>query len=691
MIKKKEKTQNMEKIGSCIKNKFLNSVFLIVLFQLSLAHAAQVDVQATVDRNQMAVGDSFNLNIRVQADEDVEINPPPNPQVSGLEVLNSWAGARQSSSSMTMINGKADFKQTISQDYNFMMSPQKEGTFIIPSLNIQVSGKSYQTNPIKIQVAKEFKNSARVQPKNKRVPGRPQFPGFPDDEDLANPFGGGSGDDEDDLFNQLMKQRQQLLNQFKNGGGGGFFGQQQPRGAIPSRKLDVNVNEPFFVYLDLDKSEVYEGEQITANWYIYTRGQIESLDRAKFPDLKGFWKEIIEEVPALQFSPEIVNGVQFNKALLASHALFPIKPGIVTIDEFKIKAKVRQASQFGWGGLQSLTKSSKRITLKVLPLPTEGKPSSFSGAVGSYQMHVQADTNSAVANQPFSLKIKFEGEGNAKMIDLPPIQWPVGLEVFDTKTESKFFKDGLSFKEFEVLLVAKQPGDLLIPKIEFSFFNPKLKKYVTVNSDEIKMSVAEGGASPSQVTATSNQQKTQPVVSEETKFQPILEWPQGSVAFSQYKIKVYILIFILGFLYLLVQFVLQLKGFKQEAELPILVNRKLKMIEDFLKQKESEEVFRKIGSESLNLIYLLAAYLAGQRRANQEWTELVKEIPLQAQAQFLSQLTQLFDYFQLLGFSPAEVQKQLLQKNPLSAQIDLIKKISQQILQKARQDEHQVN
>jgi len=47
------------------------------------------------------------------------------------------------------------------------------------------------------------------------------------------------------------------------------------------------------VYLDLDKTEVYEGEQVTANWSIYTRGSLESLDRVKFPDLKGFWKEII--------------------------------------------------------------------------------------------------------------------------------------------------------------------------------------------------------------------------------------------------------------------------------------------------------------------------------------------------------------------------------------------------------------
>jgi len=73
--------------------------------------------------------------------------------------------------------------------------------------------------------------------------------------------------------------------------------------------LDVNMNEAFFLWLETDKKSAYEGEQVTANWYLYTRGQIESLDRAKFPDLKGFWKEIIEEVPALQFEEVLVNNV----------------------------------------------------------------------------------------------------------------------------------------------------------------------------------------------------------------------------------------------------------------------------------------------------------------------------------------------------------------------------------------------
>lgn len=676
MIKKKEKNHEMKKIGK------LSLILLIELLSLQLL-AAQVQVRAAVDRNQMGIGDAFTVNVRVQSDEDFDLKEPRLPEIQGLELLNSWAGGRQTSSSMSMLNGKAEFKQTVSQDYNFMMAPQKEGTFIIPSLDVDIKGQTYKTTPLKIQVAEEFRQPNKK--KQQRVPGRPQFPpGFGgDDDETGSPFG--LQDDEDDLFNQLMKRQQQLLNQFQNGPGGGF-GQPMQRGPIQSRKLDVDVSQPFFVYLDVDKKEVYVGEQITANWYIYTRNQLESLDRAKFPDLKGFWKEIIEEVPALQFVPEIVNGVTLNKALLASHALFPIKPGSVTIDDFQIKAKVRTQNQFGWGGSQVVTKSSKNLTLKVLPLPQEGQPETFSGAVGSYKISVKTNGQSLTANQPFSVKIRFEGEGNAKLIDLPKIQWPSQLEVFDTKTDSKYFKDGLSYKEFEVLLVARQTGDVVIPSISFSFFDPRQKKYVIQNSEEIKLTIAEGSAAAA-VNPKSGASNSVAASVEEVKPQPILELPQSSVISSINRPWVYAGLLALILLTLLVQFVWQMKSLYREPEFPMVVNSKLKKIEQHMTTSMSESAYRKIGGDAVNLIYLLGSHLAGHRQADQEWSLLIKDIPFKSQNLYMTRLTQLLDYFQLLGFSPSDVVKQLVAGNPLSPQIDELKKISHEILKQADAEE----
>ena len=641
------------------------------------ADAAKVSVQAQVDRDQMGIGDSFTLNVVITANEDVNLTAPQIPTITGLELLNSWAGGTQSQSGMSIINGKTEFTKSVSQEFSYQFSPQKEGTFLIPVLDVKVGNQTYKSNPIKIQVSEAYRNAA---PKNRAGPrGRPQYN---EDEDNGNPFG--NSPDPDDLFNQLMQQRQRLLGQMQKGGpGAGVFGGNPADNQVPSLKLDVNPKELFFIDVTIDKSEVYEGEQITANWYIYSRGQLESLDRVKFPDLKGFWKEIIEEVPSLQFSQVIVNGASFQRALLASHALFQIKPGTAVIDEFRIKGKVRVPTQFGYGQAHEWTKGSKRITLKVLPLPLEGRTQSFSGAVGTYRVSIKTDGSSFPAHQPFSIKVRFEGMGNAKLIDLPAITWPESLEVFDTKSESKFFKDGQSYKEFEILVIPRKEGPLKIAPIQFSYFDPQQKKYISQVTEELNLTITPGTPPVGGVT-TSADKATTPVAATETfRPQPILELPQSSLSIFKYRPQFYGMVAALMLLGFLLHYLIQMRKLHQPPEFQKMIENKLKLIDQAFAKNDN----RKMGSESLNLIYLLGASLAGQRRADQEWSELIKEIPIKAQTQFLNRLNSLFDYFQLLGFSPDDVVKQLVQSNPLTSQIEDLKRITNEIAAKVKTEE----
>jgi hypothetical protein len=276
-----------------------------------------------------------------------------------------------------------------------MITPQRAGTLTIPGFEVIVDGKKYETKPIKMQISSQGSGAAQA------PPGLP--PQVQDEMDEA-----------EQLFNQLLQKR----------------GMPQ---APAYRNLPINPNEAFFIQCEVDKTDVYEGEQIVVNWYIYTRGNIMSLDRLKFPDLKGFWKEIIEEVPSLNFTQEVVNGIPYKKALLASHALFPIKPGVAVIDEYKLKAQVALPTStfgsFGFGKPYTFSKSSERIKINVKPIPTEGKPADFSGAVGQFNVQVLVDGNQFPVNQPFSMRVRFEGSGNAKLIELPHLDLPKGIGI----------------------------------------------------------------------------------------------------------------------------------------------------------------------------------------------------------------------------------------------------------------------
>lgn len=654
----------MKKIGNSV-------VILILLLATHFAMAANVKVEATVDRNQMGIGESFTLNISVQSDEDFELTEPQVPRVSGLEVINVVPGGRQSSSSMTIINGKTQFIQRTSQDYNFILSPQKEGSFVIPGIDVNIEGQNYKTNPIKIDVQEEFRNS-RAQPK-----GRPRFPpGYGgqqvDEEDSSNTLG--SIQDTEDLFEQLLRQQQRMF-----GAGGGGIGQPQANPA-PSRKLDINENEAFFVYLDIDKNEVYEGEQITANWYIYTRSNIESLDRVKFPDLKGFWKEIIEEVPALQFTEEIVNGIRYRKALLASHALFPIKAGVAVVDEFRIKAKVRTLTQFGWGQARDFTKTSRRTPIKVLPLPQEGRTNSFSGAVGSYHVTLKTDATSFPANQPFSIKVRYEGIGNAKLIDLPAINWPEGLEVYDTKSESKFFKEGQSFKEFEILVIPRKEGEMKIPAFELTYFDPQQKKYISDSTQELNLQITPGNSAQNRNMISGDGTKNKTI--SEFKPQTILELPRAGFSLLSYR-SIYLFILLAGLTTLFSYFLLQLKNLKFKPEFLTDIKNKIDLVDKYAAANE----YRKIGSEATNIIYILVANLAGQKKADQEIHLLINEISSKDQQLFLQKITQLFDYFQLLGFSPEEIMQATLNKKAVTEQIAELKILTKEIVAKLKKED----
>ena len=144
--KKKGNRKIMKKTGKLL-------VLLMMMFTASIAFGATVKVNAVVDRDQMGIGDSFTLNISVQSDEDFELVEPELPKVPGLEVINAVPGGRQSSSSMTIINGKTQFIQRTSQDFNFVLSPQKEGVFVIPAIDVKIKGQSYRTNPVKVEVS----------------------------------------------------------------------------------------------------------------------------------------------------------------------------------------------------------------------------------------------------------------------------------------------------------------------------------------------------------------------------------------------------------------------------------------------------------------------------------------------------------------------------------------------------------
>lgn len=124
---------NIEMLGKKLLQ-FVMFISLLMMFKVTFAATAYVD------RNNIALNETFTLVIGVE-----NISFSGKPDLSPLEKDFTLLGTSQSSS-MNIINGKTSKKT----EWTTMLAPKKEGTFLIPSLQV---GKD-TTNPLTIIVTK---------------------------------------------------------------------------------------------------------------------------------------------------------------------------------------------------------------------------------------------------------------------------------------------------------------------------------------------------------------------------------------------------------------------------------------------------------------------------------------------------------------------------------------------------------
>jgi hypothetical protein len=603
---------------------------LIALLFIGAAASAAVKVTATVDRNEVSEGDPFIYSINVSSDGgNPQIESEPQlPDLSGLSLVNSTSSTESRS---TFINGKFTVQQT--RSFEYQITAPRKGTFKIGAAKVVVDGKQYTTQPITLTVVAGGSGGGQMPPQAR---GRAQ----------PDPMGGDDVDEMEDMFNRLMQRH------FGQGAGGG--GQMQK----------VNPNDAFFIQVDVDKQKVYAGEQVTASWYLYTRGQIADIDTLKYPDLKGFWKEELEMATRLNFQQAIVNGVPWQRALLVSYALFPIKAGKSTIDPYRAKCTVVLGGPFGFGKAYPFTKASKPIVIDVQEVPAAGRPAEFSGAVGQVQVNATLDQNTVPANQPVTLKLKFSGRGNAKLIDLPPLDLPHSVELYSQKADAKFFKDGTSYKEFEILLIPHEAGQIEIPSIKAAYFDPNKQKFESIASNKLALTVTAGkpGETPQLPSQTGKPEGSPNNPDILTLPPPALLTGSNGITFNEtakmfWSIIYAALLGVLGFK----AYVTVIRKPKRE-NLEAALKRRMKTVQAQISAGD----YRKTGVELTNLIYLILGQITEQGGANLEFQKLMEAASPSLRRELSEPLRGVLDRSEQLSFAPEKVLGDAKEKSELN-------------------------
>ncbi len=646
----------------------IGKVFLILLFCSTNWALAQTKIEAEFVPDTVSPNEEVEYVITVTSQDRVKVVAPTSLSVTGLAFRGGPQEAYSESRSMRAGTNGYEFVKQVVQQFIYRFVAEKKGKFQAGPFNVTVEGNVVKTPEAAVTVMDQGAAGAgQQQNRRKGQTDDPLFPfGFDPTEDLSEA--------EEQLLNQLRGRRNLGRPGFSNPGAPSRRSGPDPQ----FRSLPENPDEAFFIQIEVDKMEVFEGEQITASWYVYTRGIMETFDRLKFPDLRGFWKEIIEEVPALNFSEEVVNGVPYRKALIASHALFPIKAGEATIDSFRVRSRVRLQSPFGigFGRAFEYTKVSKPVKIKVLPLPLEGRPPTFSGAVGDFEVNAMADGSSFPLNQPLVYKIRFEGKGNAKLIELPAIQWPEGLEMYDVKSEAKFFKEGTSYKQFEILVIPRKKGELILPEIDFAVFNPAKKEYVIQRTPSQIIQIVDNPNG--NLAAPAEESFGKDSRAKATPKQPSLPPPMIVLSTGETLPMAWPALSLAAFGLILAGLGLQARrdlGLgSRRLTLKLILRRRWKTV----KSANARGDVQKMASEVMNCYSLAVGEVSRQTRAI-PLDRLLELAPASLRSEHGAAISENFDYFQTLCFAPKESlqeleKKELVQRNLAEAKrlIDLL-------------------
>jgi len=345
-------------------------------------------------------------------------------------------GQDRSSSSITIINGRKTVREEKKYVMVYQLTARQAGQATLPAVTVKIGGSSYQTNPVTINVLKPMTDD----------------------------------------------------------------------------KLRLEMS--------LSQTECYVGQPITMTitWYIHNSivrrigdfdfdipaiensddfitedAQVPPGDGGKLIRLKLPSGEIIARQKPMKGD---FLGLIFGKILIPKHA------GEIELVPPRLMCKVAEQGQKSrrdpWGGFFSddvfgrreykrFAAQAKGVTLKVRPLPQEGRPADFNGLVGRYTISTSAQPIKVNVGDPITLLITISGE-LLKQVQMPDLQNMA--ENFKIASEQSTPKTQENRKTFTQTIRAKNEQIKEIPGIPLSYFDVEKGRYVTIFSEPISLKVA---------------------------------------------------------------------------------------------------------------------------------------------------------------------------------------------------------
>ena len=260
----------------------------------------------------------------------------------------------------------------------------------------------------------------------------------------------------------------------------------------------------------ISKGSPFLNEPITVVYKLYYKAPINISDarETETPKFKDFWSQTIK-IPQLKVQREVYKGKNYNVVEWRKVVLYPQRVGELEISPLSLNLvlDVPTDKRDFFGNViydqtsQLISTGMRRINVKNLP--NQGKPDSFTGAVGEFEFDVILNKNSLRATESFQAELKVKGSGNLKLFDLPNILVPNSMELFEPEREELINTNlsGMSGSISKLFtIIPRFQGNFPIEEVEFSYFNPETEKYKILKSPRLTIDVFDGPALSNSIT-----------------------------------------------------------------------------------------------------------------------------------------------------------------------------------------------
>lgn len=425
--------------------------------------ADQRRMEAKFEEPSTQAGNPIYLNITFFGDQTAE-RPQMNP-VDGLQIRYVGPSTR-----VSIVNGRVSQSVT----HSFLVIPTKEGVFQVGPFKTSVNGEVFMAPPVSLTV-----EGGSYPPASS---GGPVRTGSAPVRSSAAPPSGQSG------------------------------------GASPdASQRKAYESDRVFLTMDVGRRKIYVNEIVPLTIKLYGTGV--GLKDIEYP-MYGHDGFSAGDFPEPEKGRELFHGMDYN-TLVFKQDISGIRPGECTLGPAKLNCTMlvrrespRRNSSFGRSifdddffgsvirGYQEfpIELSTQPIHMTILPLPNEGKPSDFQGAVGNYGFDVETDVKTVKIGDPITVRMIVSGDGNLDTVTAPSIQESEDFKVYEPQSSKKDNK-----KVYEQVIIPKSVNVKEIPKVSFSYFSPLFGAYKTISKGPIPISVTsrpEGEAPVKMVSAS---------------------------------------------------------------------------------------------------------------------------------------------------------------------------------------------